>query len=69
MYSGRLATEGPQVVFLGSISGESLEPYLDSAQEYLQQRGIPPDRASACKETALELMGILMSEQGDPPPP
>ena len=67
MFSARLATEGPQVVFLGSISGEGLETYLDSAQAYLEERGIPPDGVSACREQALELMGILMSEPGDAP--
>jgi hypothetical protein len=37
MFSARLATEGPQVVILGSISGEALETYLDAAQAYLEE--------------------------------
>ena len=68
MYSARLGADGPPVVFLANVAGNTLPDWLDSAGDYLQQVGVPPARIAECKARALELVGILSSEQNGSPP-
>lgn len=62
MFSARLGVEGDRVVFLGSISGSSLDEYLDSALGYLTAKGFDPERVSGCRDRALELMAMLSED-------
>lgn len=62
MFSARLGVEGDRVVFLGSISGATIDEYLDSALDYLAAKGFDPDRVSECRDRALELMTMLSEE-------
>ncbi len=68
MYSARLDAEGPPIVFLASVAGDTLPEWLDSAGDYLQEVGIPPARIAECRARALELVGILSTEQNGSPP-
>lgn len=62
MFSARLGVEGDRVVFLGSISGSSLDEYLESALGYLIAKGFDPERVSGCRDRALELMAMLSED-------
>ena len=68
MYSARLAAAGPAVIFLGSISGDTLNQFLDAAQAYLERRGLSGRQVSVCKDRAIELMGILSAVWRNPIP-
>lgn len=62
MFSARLGVEGDRVVFLGSVSGNTIGEYLDSAQDYLGAKGFDRGRLSECKDRALELMAMLSED-------
>ena len=62
MFSARLGVEGDRVVFLGSISGDNLDEYLDSALGYLTAKGFEPGRVTECRDRALELMDMLAED-------
>ena len=62
MFSARLGIPGPAIVFLGSISGHSLDQYLDATQAYLERRGLPGEAIADCKARATELMRILLND-------
>ena len=68
MYSARLAAAGPSIIFLGSISGDTLNQFLDAAQAYLERRGLSGRQVSVCKDRAIELMGILSGGLEEPDP-
>ena len=68
MYTARLGVAGPAVVFLGSISGRTLDRYLDAAQSYLERSGLQGAAIVDCRARALELLSILLSESEDSPP-
>lgn len=62
MFSARLGVEGERVVFLGSISGSTLDEYLDSALGYLTAKGFDPERVAECRDRALEFMAMLSED-------
>ena len=62
MFSARLGVEGDRIVFLGSISGRSLDEYLDSALDYLTAKRFDPERVSGCRDRALEFMAMLSED-------
>ena len=62
MFSARLGVEGDRVVFLGSISGDDIDEYLDAALRYLTARGFDRERVSECRDRALELMAMLSED-------
>ena len=57
MYSARLGAAGPTVLFLGSISGDTLDRFLRSAQKYLAGWGMPELQVAGCGARAIELVG------------
>ncbi len=62
MYSARLGVVGPQILFLGSVSGDTLDDYLDSAVAFLTAKELNPATLAECKERALTLVDILSAD-------
>ena len=62
MFSARVGVAGPPVVFLGSVSGDGIGDYLESAETYLNARGLSRRETAECKRRALAVIDILSAD-------